>query len=515
MSIEITINGTPRGMQTLSISSAQNNRDRCTFKYMLPVGTTGPAIDDEIIVTEDQGGGPIRIFGGTVKEPTISGLAQTPTDEIEYNVNALDFNELGDRQIVTLTIPAGTTLKAAATMLLPYMDGVTLNMSVNGPALPQLTYEVLSVTKVLDDLCANTGWLRNIDYYKVLSFWEPGTWDAPWDIQNEDGNTVGDVSVKESRTDYANQVIVRFSEAARYAYIFLGPPRSHPDPANANFRPGEEVTLGSHTYTFVAGGPYESYQIQLGATGQESHNILMAAVVDGGASHAGVMDDGIQASTQMFAYNMGRSELMTCFRALEPGDAGNSIACTTNAVEMYFYGEGGVDHDTFHLGSDEALTNSVVVNDTAQQALYGVYSRVVDSPSIFSPVDATALGTQVLSISMVVEREITYDTYRSGLFVGMSQWIEVFDRNIDESCLITAINYNLNPSEYERRTVTAISGTRYDGSKWRDLYKAWLGSSGSGTSMTFNPGATSGNTVVQGPVIAYLGGSRFHAVQIP
>lgn len=511
MSVEVIINGVSREVQSLTISQSQNNRDRATLRWIVPVGTTPPAIDDELIVVED---GTLRLFGGVVKQPSMSGIDGDPTVPWEVNVNALDFNELGDRQVVMMTIPAGTTLKSAVDMLLPYLPGVTNTMAVNGPALPELTYDVVTATKVLDDLCQNTGWLRNINYYKELSFWEPGTWDAPWDIEHDDGHCVGDVTVSTSRTDYANQVIVRFSEAARYAYIFLGPPREHPDPANANFRVGEEVTLGSHTYTFVASGPYDSYQIQLGATGQESHNILMAAVVDGGESHAGVMDTGIQASTQMFAYNMGRSELMTCFRALEPGDAGNNIACTTNSVEMYFYGEGGIDHDTFHLGSDVSLTNRVTVNDTSQQALYGIYTRVVDAPTIFSAVDATALGTQVLSISMVVEREITYETYDAGLFPGMTQWIEVLYRNIDESCLITAVNYRLEPGSYERRTVTAISGTRYDGSKWRDLYKAWLGSSGSGTSMTFNPGTGTGS-VVSGPVIAYLGGSRFHAVQIP
>jgi len=502
MSISVTVDGVAREVQELTISQAQNNRDRATFRFMVPNGVPTPTIDDELIVTETRNSVPYRIFGGTIKNPVVSGLAGTPTEAYECNVSALDFNELGDRQIVPkMTIAKDTTLKAAAGMLLPYLPGVTLTMSPNGPALPELVYELMTVTAILDDLCQNTGWLRNINYEKELDFWQPGTWSAPWNITDHDGNTVGDVTVSQSRTDYANQVLVRFSEHARAAYQYMG------CDIGENFHNEEEVTLGGVTYQFLSSGPFDNNEILIGATGNVSLQHLAIAIAYGGENFGSIMSTSITPHSECTAWDMGRPAPMICVKAKTAGASGNSIGCTTTATDVFWYGEGTVPHDHLYEGADEGLSNMVIVNDLTAQGQYGIYSRIVDAPTIFNAVDATALGEQALSVYSVVENEVTYQTYREGLYPGMTQSIQVTDRSINASCLLTAINYNIRPGDDQRRTVTAIAGTKYDGSKWRDMYKTWSGGTGSSAQTVAWIGGGGGTSTVAVGVYPF-GGSR-------
>jgi hypothetical protein len=488
MAIAVTFKGVTRNVQAITISSSQNSRDRCTIRYIVPLGGLVPTIDDEVIVTESS----TRIFAGQIKQPTSTGLSGSPTQQIEASVNILDFNELADRQVISLTLASGT-LKVAATALLAYLPGVTLSMTPSGPTLPSLTYENVTVTAILDDLCKNTGWLRNISYYKVLSFWEPGTWDAPWDVAAGDGNTVGDITVSRSRVDYANRIIVRFSDVARKAYAYVWMP-------SGNFANGETVTVGSKTYTFqdtltdADGNVHISH-----VNGAGSLTNLGAAIRLTGGDYAASMT----VHPQVTAWE-NRADLLTV-QALAPGASGNSIAVSDATANSSWIGEGSVPMTTLLNGADEALTNLVTVNNLTEQGLYDVYTRVVDAPSIFSEVDALALGNHALARAIVVEETITYDTYRTGLVVGMTQQIVIPDREINASCLITDINWNMMPGNEMRRSVTARAGTVYDGSIWRDMYQTWSGTSSGGTTMSWGGGVS-----VAAPlrVVYTLGGSR-------
>ena len=489
MAIAVTFKGVTRNVQAISISSSQNSRDRCTIRYMVPLGGLVPTIDDEVIVTESS----TRIFAGQVKQPTSAGLSGTPTAQIEASVNILDFNELADRQVVTLTLAPGT-LKVAATILLAYLPGVTLNMAPSGPTLPSLTYENVTVTTILDDLCKNTGWLRNISYYKELSFWYPGTWNAPWNVAAGDGNTVGDITVSRSRVDYANRIIVRFSDTARKAYAYVWMP-------TGNFANGETVTVGSKTYTFqdtltdVDGNVHISH-----VNGAGSLTNLGAAIRLTGGDYAASMT----VHPQVTAWE-NRSDLLTV-QALAPGASGNSIAVSDTTANSSWIGEGAVPMTALLNGADEALTNQVTVNNLTEQGLYNVYARVVDAPSIFTAADATALGNHVLARAIVVEETITYDTYRSGLVVGMTQQIVIPDREINASCLITDINWDMALGDEMRRSVTARAGTVYDGSIWRDMYQTWSGtSSGGGTTASWGGGVS---PAAPSRISYALGGSR-------
>lgn len=190
-----------------NISETANGRGRLVCKVASPTGAYRPAIDDDVIITEDG----IRIFGGLIDKPTEEGRGGEGLTPIVTTISAVDYNVYADRVFVTEEIPAGT-LKAALLILEPYLTdfGVSLDAGqVNGPALPALSYESRKMRDVLDELSAlSAGYIWDIDYNKSLEMTAPTAVAAPFNIAAHDGLVMGDITAEPSRTDYANYIIL-------------------------------------------------------------------------------------------------------------------------------------------------------------------------------------------------------------------------------------------------------------------------------------------------------------------
>jgi hypothetical protein len=135
--------------------------------------------------------------------------------QIVTTITAEDHNRIADRVSATETVAAGTLLKTFLTTLVTnYLSafGVTLDASqVNGPALPDMSFDIALVTQVLQALADATGYVWRIDYDKKLRMWSPGDLAAPFDIDQADvpAKWGGDVEVETILGDtYANRVIV-------------------------------------------------------------------------------------------------------------------------------------------------------------------------------------------------------------------------------------------------------------------------------------------------------------------
>jgi hypothetical protein len=494
MATTVTINGVTKTVVSMQLTSAQNERDRLTATLVDPAGNNNrPAIDSEIKVVEDG----VTLFGGSIKTPSLSGHEGAKL-AVQSRVSALDYNELGDRQIVTVTIAAGT-LKAAATLLLAYLPGVAIDSSwtADGPSLPELVYTDVSVDAILSDLSTRSGWIRHINYDKKLKFWSPGTVAAPWNVADGDGNVIGDMSSSITRQDYANQIKVKFSDFARKAYAFLRIP-------SGNFADGETVTIGSKTYTFKTTLANTDGYVKIGADGPESLLHLAAAInLWGGAGTDYAAATSAHGSVEAYEQT---SIMMKC-RALAAGASGNSISVAETSTNASWVTEGNVGTGTLTFGADEALTNFTIRNNTGEQASYGIYSKVVEAPNIFDLASANALGDAVLAESIITLETVKYTTKRAGLLPGMTQTIASAKRFINSaSFLIVEVTTQWRAgSSVVFREVTAIKGSTFRSAAWQQQYRKWSSGISGGAAQAAWVGSAEPATTL----VAYtLGGSR-------
>lgn len=157
-----------------------------------------------------------RIFGGLIQKTSERGANDASmVSPVEIRIEASDFNGLVDRRYITVSIPAGM-LKAALLVVEPYLTtyGVALDPTqVNGPNLPALEYTRAKAGDVFTELATLSGYVREIDYHKVLRMYAPGTRAASFNLATGDGHAIGDVTVDLARASggmvYANRIIVQ------------------------------------------------------------------------------------------------------------------------------------------------------------------------------------------------------------------------------------------------------------------------------------------------------------------
>ncbi|MFN7982946.1 MAG: hypothetical protein U0Q11_13890 [Vicinamibacterales bacterium] len=144
-----------------------------------------------------------------------SGYGGEPTSGMMLSIMANDYNQLADRRYIGTLIGgvaflSGTTLKAALTTIVAYIPGASLSASqVDGPTFSDdlIVYSQM-VRQTLDQLTTLTGYVWNIDSNKKLRMYAPGDIAAPFSITDGDGHTIGDITTKPMRDDFANRVFV-------------------------------------------------------------------------------------------------------------------------------------------------------------------------------------------------------------------------------------------------------------------------------------------------------------------
>jgi hypothetical protein len=474
------------------ITEEQNARNQAEFDILSRAGTYRPALDAEVLISENG----TRIFGGNIIAVRESGHSNSFGGvQIVNHVEVADFNALADRKYVNVVIPDGTTLYTALnTYVLPFLSplGISLNATqVNpGTTLPELRYDYVVASQVLDDLAAFAGnWTREINYFKQLRIYDPSAESAPFNIAANDGHIVGDLTVEPSREQYANRVIVRFNAAATQAYAFLDGRFGGAAIADTN-----TVVIGSRTYTFQTTLTDVNGNVKVGATIADSLNNLIAAITGGSGSgtlyaHSTTVNSQVEAVLQ--ETNMIR------VRAITGGAAGNSIGVSTTA-SLHWITEGGITTSTLVLGTDESLTNIVAVDDLVEQAAHGIWEDVItaDTDSLAT---ATARGTKYLTQHTQTRKVVTYQTRTVGIRPGQTQTINLSRRNINNSFLVQRVDTSEDKHNALARMVTAIEGTKVQ-SSWRDTYKQWS-AGGSGTGAVVSGGG--GTVVVSGSTPIY------------
>jgi flagellar hook protein FlgE len=108
--------------------------------------------------------------------------------------------------------------------------------------------------------------------------------------------------------------------------------------ATGNASNGDEVTIGSTTYTFVtalSSGPTVPDQVLIDPTGEAGTLTNLAAAINGGSGEGTNYSDGTAANTAVTATAGATTLSLT---ATSPGTAGNSIATTVSMISGSSFG---------------------------------------------------------------------------------------------------------------------------------------------------------------------------------
>lgn len=398
-----------------------------------------PQLRDEVVVTEDG----TRIFGGVITDVNERGWVGPNDDPILTRINAIDFNGLTERRLVSETIPAGT-LKAALLVLIDYLTpfGTTLDPSqADGPTLPELVYDYVKLTEVLKGLADLTEWVWEIDDDNVLRMFAPASMPAPWDLIEGEASEIGDVEVEPVEHDYADRIVVK-----------AGP-----------------TSLVEQTEVFAGDGVEDTFQLSLPIAGP-------LPGTGGGAVGYAVVN---------VSYGSGTESL---------GSTSAGLVWEYDPVTLTV---------TRSLGAP-ANGSTITVRYQAQFPITVIASNspwtqeaLVTAPDIITKAQAEALAESLLAQRSATVYVVRYATVRPGLKAGMTQTITVPRRDIDGTFVISEVvtqqEPNAAPGDSLMRRVTAIGGGQITQQSWRHVYDLWLGGGTGGSSSgsaTVNSGGT-------------------------
>jgi hypothetical protein len=459
----LTVGGVPmRCRMGWSVTETANRRGVFAGAVPDPAGVIRPPIGAEVLFV--QGG--VRIFGGYIDQPAEAGIGGVGLTGIITTISASDFSGLPERRLVTATIAAGGTVRSVLGVFLPYLSpyGVTLDPSqVAGPTLPALTYVDRALVDALNEVAALAGnaagtdpWIWEIDYFKALRMFPPGSTRAPIDLASGDGHALGDITVKPTRTNFANRIIVYAGTGEHDLDEVLG------------------VGNGSTTTYPLVYPLLRSY---------------------GYVTNAGVNETLAIAGAGFPATWLYHADANTVERFAGPPAVGHQISITFVAQ----------------------FPIRAVADDAASQAAVGLWERAVTQEAVFSMPVAQALAEVELAAALATPKTIAYRTAAAGLHPGQVQGVSEPRRGLNGTYLITDVKIqSSSASNRVERLVTAVEGTGLVRT-WRDS-PIWSSTGGPSTTSGAAAGggvAPSGPGAPALPPIYFLGGAPTIYVQSP
>lgn len=472
--------------QSMTITESVNGRNKMDISLMSPNGAYRADTGDRMTVEEEG----VLIFAGDIETPFEKGFGDIGGPDIEQKLSVIDDNANAEYRHFTGDIPAGN-VKQALELLIPYLEDITLHPSqVNGPNLPALHYDYVSVRKILDEITVLTNFtfVWDIDYLSRLRMFEPSGNPAPFNIATDDGNVIGDITVEPTQEEYANRIIFRYSSGAVAAYAFLR--------LEDNLVDGDEIVLGNQTYTFQDVLTDESGNVLIGATAADTLGNLNAAINHaGGGNYA----PSTPLHTQVFSYIHDVWGYMVV-KALAAGEAGNDIDSTSTNPDAVWYNEGNIERPTLWNGKDIETTEKIVVDDVAAQTARGkIIEKVITDTDVFDYNIALLKANAELARSVLTPKKIVYTTDQRNIHPGMTQTVTVPERNLSGTHIITDVVIKNITGGITRRTVTAYGGVSLP-VLWQDyarrLFAGSAGDNSGGGSGGAIPGTGGGGTPI-------------------
>lgn len=454
-------------IESLDVSWVANGLDTLSLAVESEDASVRPQPREEIVLYRDA----TAIFGGIITEAPEEGFGDFTGDHIVTRVTAVGFGIYASYRYATVTLAAGTLKSMLTTLVTNYLTGFGVSLhgsQVNGPTLPELVFTRTRVDEVLSELCTRAGHTWSISPTKVLRTVEVGTVAAPFDLLNSGAvYQTGDVKITQTLDDgYANRVTVLVTGAG-------------PATSSESFVAADGVVGGGFT-TFTA--KYPSTQ----SVDDIWPNVLYFDGVSQGPIAFGVNNLVQNGGLFGWAWDPTTQPATLVYDSTSPG----VVFPTSEVIDI-----------TYSIGYPYAVT----VDDTVDQASYGIRELIIEAPQAMSDEAATQLGQTILDNNAPTITRAEYSTLSEGLMPGQVQTINLPTRHINESFLITEVRARVEPggdgSELFH-SVTAVGGSVVKG-QWQQVYKDWLGGLG-GTHFGGGVAATgvSGTVISTADVVA-------------
>ena len=435
-------------VSSLNVNYTLNGRTTASFDVRSNDASYRPALGAEVVLTD----GGSTILGGVIQrvgERSVFGDSMGDANAIYTRVVVADYHSYTERRFVNETLAAGTLKSMLTTLVANYLDdyGVTLHASqVNGPNIPEVVYEYRSLTEVLNELMQLTAdagdpYVWKIDESKVLRAFQPSTQAAPFNLTEAAKASVGDVTVDQSRDQYANKIILRV------------PPK----------------TEMLREETFTGDGSEDTFTLQY--TPFQTYGYVS---VDGIAETMRYPDDP-NAATWTFD-----PDTNTITRTSPPSNGA--------AIRLHF---------------DGTYEGTATASDSGEITANGLWEKVLSVDQVPADTTAQALADAALAIFVQTPQVIKYITKTAGLKVGQTQSATLSQRNLSGvSAVVTELrvaDYGTRNAIYQ---VTLTSGTKAQ-DRWRDVYKQWAGDKTGGVGLTANVSAGTASPISAGPGLPF------------
>lgn len=454
MTFDLEIDGEAKQLRagTLDAVLVANGRSTASFEIISEDRTYRPSLDAEVFLWEDGD----LLFGGLVDKPDEEGLGGGTHPAITTQVNVVSFDAYAERRVVNETIPADT-LKAALQVLEPYLTpyGVALDASqVDGPTLPELTYEDTRLDTVLNELATLTAdagqpYVWEISAGKKLRMFQPNTLTAPFDLVGNDLSQVrGDIRVETSRSDdYANKIILKAA-------------------------PRTEV---NHVETFTGDGTTTSFD--LAWTPLKIHNYV-------------VLNNGVPELLTWQGIGFDLAVQWLFYPPASTGDPWTMRRETTGVPDPPASGHTiSVTFEGTFSGRWEAEDASFATDP---------WERVITIDALPEGVAGQAFADAELAKRVQENKTVHYVTWEPGIFPGQQQTINVPARDVNANAVVSSVRIR-DLVKYLQRSVTAVvdAGQTNLSKGFQDDYKIWYGDKTGGASSSVRAGT--GTPVATGP----------------
>lgn len=426
-------------IETLHIDDVVNEATGGRVGFICDDGSFRPAVGSEFIVTEDA----TRIFAGFVEKATEYGLDDNPGATFVTEIEADSYFALLEHERITITFAAGTLKSQLLSLVAAQSVGITLDAGqVNGPAMVERAFDNATLDEILKDFSERSAFVRRVDYFKVLSMFDPTTNPAPVGITLANRKALGDVRVERTRRDYANKVTVLGGEGYNQNIV------------------NEIHTATAAQTKFLLEAPMYYF------------GTVVLRIVRSGVPTIELVD-GVAWTYQASDYSINKG----------------------TAAAM---GAG----DTLQVGPDGLSGYSAwyPMRISATDSTYATNPRelVVSRPDMFNREAMQALADSLLVRALEEEIRVEYSTKETGLFPGQTQSIVLADRDVnDDFTILSVTTRNVKGNEI-RRFVVAVSGDQARPTSEREVYRRWL-SDETRSGATENTIAPVGTSIPIGP----------------
>lgn len=385
-------------------------RDRATG-FHLPVGTP-----------VELWHGPVKLFGGSLDQ--VTEARRTATSETFHDLQAVDFSQLADRELVAEEFTSQTVRAIAASLVATYLadDGVTLDPAmVDGPTVDYLQFNYKTVAACFDDLDTLSGFAWTIDADRILRFFDRSTNLAPFAIDStvaEKPYLANSLTVLATRQQYRNAQYVRAGTDIT-------------DPLTERFK-GDGATR-----TFTVGFP-----LALAPT---------AFTVNGSPKTVGVR----QVDTGKDFYWQENSNQLT-------QDQSGTLLTGSDTLAVTYQGY-------FPIIVESQETAEIAAR-AAIEGGSGLYEALEDMPDITRSSLAMNYADGFLRKYGQIPLTLQFDTFQDGLASGQLLTVNLPEHGIlNQQYLISEVDVADVKKTLLKYTVTALSGERLG--TWVDFFR--------------------------------------------